>query len=61
LTDHVNQARVEASKPELLETNRSVNEIAQAVGFSYQNHFAKVFMKATGQTPVEFRDRKLTL
>lgn len=59
LTDHVNRARVEASKQELLETNRSVNDIAQSVGFLYQNHFAKVFKKVTGQTPVEFRDRKL--
>jgi AraC-like DNA-binding protein len=58
LTDHINQVRIEASKSDLLHSSLSINEIAQKVGFSYQNHYARVFKKFTGMSPMEYRERK---
>ncbi len=55
LTDHINQIRVEKSQKLMLDSNSSILDIAQRVGFRYQNHFAAVFKKLTGVTPTEYR------
>ncbi|MEL7608071.1 MAG: helix-turn-helix domain-containing protein [Bacillota bacterium] len=55
LSDNINKVRIDASKKLLLDTNISSLDVAQRVGFSYQNHFAAVFKKFTGFSPVEFR------
>lgn len=55
LLDNVNNIRIEKSKHLLLNTNISILDIAQKVGFNYQNHFAAVFKKFTGISPNEFR------
>lgn len=55
LLDNVNNIRVEKSKYLLLNTNISILDIAQKVGFNYQNHFAATFKKFTGISPNEFR------
>lgn len=54
LTDAVNTARVEAGKKLLLEENTNIIDVAQRVGFGYQNHFSTVFKKVTGMTPTEY-------
>lgn len=58
LTDHVNKVRIEASKSDLLNSSKSISEIAQSVGFAYQNHYAQVFRKITGMSPMDYRERK---
>ncbi len=58
LADHINRTRIEASKYELLHSNRPVHEIAQRVGYAYQSHYARLFRRFVGMTPVEFRDSK---
>jgi len=55
LLDNVNNIRVEKSKYLLLNTNISILDIAQKIGFNYQNHFAATFKKFTGVSPNEFR------
>lgn len=55
LLDNVNNIRAEKSKHLLLNTNISILDIAQKVGFNYQNHFAAIFKKFTGISPNEFR------
>ncbi|RMD49302.1 MAG: AraC family transcriptional regulator, partial [Alphaproteobacteria bacterium] len=39
----------------LLYTERSVAEVAEAVGFADPNHFSRAFARATGQPPTAFR------
>ncbi len=51
----VTLTRVEAAQELLLSTKESVKDVSQAVGFSDQNYFAKVFRKATGVSPTEYR------
>lgn len=51
----INSIRVEEGKNLLLFTNKSIYEISHTLGYTYQNHFNKIFKKATGMTPIEFR------
>jgi two-component system response regulator YesN len=54
-TSYINNLRIEKSKTLLLETARTINDIAQAAGFSDYFYFNKVFKKLTGTTPAKFR------
>lgn len=51
----INQVRIEESKYLLRKSDSSLQEIAVAVGFSYQNHFSATFKQYVGMTPSEYR------
>lgn len=53
--DHIHFYLIEEAKNTLLSTDKSVNEIAYALGFDYPQYFNKLFKQKTGKTPVEFR------
>ena len=48
---------VETAKYLLNTTEMPVNEIAQELGFTYSNHFNRMFKKKTGTTPLQYRKR----
>lgn len=52
--------RIQKSCEMLLETNRTVSEIALVCGFQSASYFSYVFRKETGLTPQEYR-KKVTL
>lgn len=39
----------------LRQTNMTINEIAEELGFRYPNHFTRMFHKATGYPPLKYR------
>lgn len=41
----------------LRNTQMSVNEIAEELGFAYPNHFIRLFRKKVGETPLKYRKR----
>ncbi|MDF2485387.1 MAG: hypothetical protein K0R46_1555, partial [Herbinix sp.] len=51
----INLARIEASKKLLTESNLSVNEISEKVGYLYCNAFIRFFKKQTGITPGQYK------
>ena len=51
------ERRVAAAKTLLSETAKTVQEIAQAVGFYDASHFARVFQRRTGVSPAVYRKR----
>ncbi|MBB5637085.1 AraC-like DNA-binding protein [Pedobacter cryoconitis] len=53
--DHIHFYLIEEAKNTLLSTNKSVSEIAYALGFDYPQYFNKLFKQKTGKTPIEFR------
>lgn len=55
LFEFILQYRIEKSLEYLVHTSRSVNEIAEAVGFNDSNYFSKVFHKYKGCSPTEYR------
>lgn len=55
MADNINKVRIEESKRILLKSSVSVAELASMVGYTYSNHFAKLFKQFTGTTPSEFK------
>jgi len=53
--DHIHFYLIEEAKGILLNTDKSVGEIAYSLGFEYPQYFNKLFKQKTGKTPVEFR------
>lgn len=45
------QSRVERAKHLLLNTNRGLQDVAEAIGFADAVHFGRTFRKLTGATP----------
>ncbi len=56
LADNINKVRIQQSEFLLMNTNLGISEVAREVGFHYQNHFASIFKKFTGNSPTEFKN-----
>jgi len=54
--DHIHFYLIEEAKNILMNTDKSVGEIAYSLGFEYPQYFNKLFKQKTGKTPVEFRN-----
>lgn len=52
----INSIRIEASQKLLDETDLSVNQISQLVGYLYCNAFIRFFKKQTGLTPGQYKN-----
>lgn len=55
ITDRLGFLRMKKARELLLETQLSVNEVAERVGYSNSTYFYRVFKKENGVTPKEFR------
>ncbi|MBE6567525.1 MAG: AraC family transcriptional regulator [Ruminococcaceae bacterium] len=55
---YVNSYRIEKAQTLLKNTDRSITDIALAVGFDDASYFARIFKKYTGQTPREYKTKK---
>ena len=53
--DYLTELRIEEAKKMLTETDMSVHEISDEVGFSDTSYFSKVFLKSTGASPSHYR------
>lgn len=60
-TNYLNTVRVEKSKEMLKTAALKLNEIAENVGYVNQIYFTRIFKKATGLTPLEFRKNNQTV
>lgn len=59
LKDYIHSVRLENAKYCLQNTDLSVEEIAERVGYLSANSFIKVFKKSSGITPGVYRDQKV--
>jgi len=55
--DYIQQRVIDHAKSLLSDASMSVNEVAYALGFTYPNHFSRLFRAKEGITPSEFRRR----
>ena len=53
--DYVNKQRVQLAKQLMTETDDTITDITQKVGFSNSNTFIRVFKRYEGITPGQFR------
>jgi AraC-like DNA-binding protein len=56
LTALIRERVLKHAKWELLHTLRPVKEVAREVGFGDELYFSRMFKKATGRSPTEFRE-----
>lgn len=54
-SDFLKLKRLNSAKRMLADTDKSIMEISLSVGYQEQSYFSKVFKKATGQTPRDYR------
>jgi transcriptional regulator GlxA family with amidase domain len=54
---YLHRWRVRQAKRLLDEGDRSITDVASAVGFSDSSHFAQVFHQQTGMSPRHYRNR----
>jgi two-component system, response regulator YesN len=53
--DYLEKIRINNSKHLILDSTKSMSEVAESVGFSNQNYFTKVFKKVTGVSPLKYK------
>ncbi|NLY09116.1 MAG: helix-turn-helix transcriptional regulator [Tissierellia bacterium] len=53
--EYVNEKRVEKAKILLTQSSKSMDIIAEEVGYNSQTHFSTTFKKHTGETPLSYR------
>lgn len=53
--EYVQQKIIAAAKVMLRDSRLSITDIAEALGFTYPNHFTRLFHKKTQMSPTEFR------
>lgn len=56
ISDYVNDLRMNKVKSELINTDKSILEIAQSVGYLNQSSFIRKFKQTTGITPGAYRE-----
>jgi AraC family transcriptional regulator, transcriptional activator of pobA len=58
-SDWIQERTMSEAKAILGNSNRTISEIADALGFTDSTHFAKFFKKMTGNSPSEFRKKAI--
>lgn len=59
--EYIQEKITAAAKHLLLDTSLSVNEIAEELGFTYPNHFTRMFSRRVGVSPLRYRKTKNVL
>lgn len=54
-SEYINLKVMDLAKERVLDTGKSISEIAYDLGFKYPHHFTRAFKKSTGVTPNEYR------
>lgn len=57
---YLNRYRIQQSTFLLLDSNRSISDIALSCGFNNSSYYNKLFMRYMGCTPTEFRKRSIS-
>lgn len=57
ISDYIADVRIEHAKNQLLTTEKPVSAIAFESGYSNMAYFSKIFKRATGLTPTEYRKK----
>ncbi|WP_289659206.1 helix-turn-helix domain-containing protein [Flavobacterium panacagri] len=54
--DYIQSKLIDEAKSKIFDPSKSINEIADELGFKYQQHFTRLFKQRTGMTPNEYKN-----
>ena len=54
--EYINNKMVDVAKSMLFDYRYNISEVAYNLGFKYPQHFTRMFKRATGKTPAEYRE-----
>lgn len=57
VNDYINKYRMEKAMVLIKQTELSIAEIAEQVGFSTSRYFSTAFKQHTGQTPTQYKEK----
>lgn len=55
--DYIHLKLTNIAKEKVLDTSKSISEIAFELGFKYPSHFTRLFKQKMGQSPIEYRKK----
>ena len=58
--EYIQHKIISLARERLLMPSHSISEVAYGLGFQYPQHFTRVFKRATGMTPNEYRNQSET-
>lgn len=53
--EYIQTKLIDVAKEKIFDTGKTINQVAYELGFKYPQHFARLFKKRVGHTPVEYR------
>lgn len=60
IIEYINRQRIQAAKTLLIETDQTIYQISEAVGYNSSYYFCRIFKRMTGITPMQYRNRTNT-
>ena len=54
-SEHIQTKLIDIAKEKVVDTGKTISEIAYELGFQYPQHFSRLFKKVVGVTPNEYR------
>lgn len=60
LTEYITNMRIEKAKKLLSDSNISITDICEQIGYNYQAYFTKIFKEKTGVSPMQYRKNQRT-
>ena len=57
ISDYIMECKLVQAKHLLIDTDKKIHDIAESLGYASQSNFTRVFKKATGMTPNDFRSQ----
>ena len=55
--EYIQLELINMAKERILDTDKTISEIAYGLGFQYPQHFSRLFKKCVGCTPNEYRQQ----
>jgi AraC family transcriptional activator of pobA len=55
-SEYIQNKLIDIAKEKIFDTDKTVSQIAYELGFKYPQHFARLFKKQVGQSPLEYRN-----
>lgn len=53
--EYIQSKLINMAKEKLFDSNKTISQVAYELGFKYPQHFARLFKKNTGYTPIDYR------